>query len=128
MLCHAFTQTTKDNTPRTYLKFPPPLAPTSAAILPLFKKEPLIKQAQAILKQLQPHFRVAYDQSQSIGKRYVRQDLIGTPYCITVDYETLEDQQVTIRERDTMTQQRMPIGRLKDYLKEQLHLERLISN
>ncbi len=101
---------------RTVLRFSPALAPYKAAVLPLQKK--LSETAEAIYHDLLKDFTVDYDLSGSIGKRYRRQDEIGTPYCITVDFETLEDGAVTVRERDTMAQVRMPIGELKSYLAE----------
>lgn len=127
LLCHAFTQTAEEGTSRTYLKFPPALAPISAAILPLVKKPPLVQQAQAIFKALSPSFALAYDAGGSIGKRYTRQDLIGTPYCITIDNDTLADAQVTIRFRDTKAQQRLPIADLPHYLQQRCTLDHLLA-
>ena len=92
------------------------LAPIKVAILPLSKKEKLEKVALDIQKTLAPYYMTQYDASGSIGKRYRRQDEIGTPYCITIDFESLEDKQVTIRDRDSMQQDRIPISEVKDYL------------
>ncbi len=101
---------------RIVLKFKPALAPIKAAILPLMKKEELTKIAHEITKDLKSDLIVQYDETGSIGKRYRRQDEIGTPYCITVDYDTLEDRAVTVRDRDTMKQERIQINELKKYL------------
>ena len=100
------------------MHFHPALAPYKAAILPLSKK--LSEEAIKVYEQLSENFTVDFDESQSIGKRYRRQDEIGTPYCITFDFDSLEDQQVTVRERDTMEQVRMPISELNDFLAEKV--------
>ena len=92
----------------------PAVAPYKAAVLPLSKKlEGKAKEVQQILCK---YMSVVYDETGSIGKRYRRQDAIGTPYCITIDFDTLEDSAVTIRERDTMQQIRLPIDKLVEYL------------
>ena len=96
------------------------LAPYKVAILPLSKKEQLAKPAQDIYHDLQKHFMVAYDDVSSIGRRYRRQDEIGTPYCVTFDFDSLDDKKVTVRDRDTMKQDRVEIGDLKNYLEEKL--------
>lgn len=98
------------------------LAPIKAAILPLAKKPELQKIAKAILTDLNKCFMVQYDETGSIGKRYRRQDEIGTPYCITIDFESLEDKKVTVRDRDTMEQEKIAIGDLKNYLKNKFDL------
>jgi glycyl-tRNA synthetase len=103
---------------RTVLRFHPALAPFKAAVLPLTKKQ--CDEAEAIHAELTKHFMVDYDVPGSIGKRYRRQDEIGTPYCITVDFDTAEDKSVTIRDRDTMAQIRIPITELKQYIDEKL--------
>jgi glycyl-tRNA synthetase len=102
------------------LRLPKALAPIKIAILPLSKKDPLTGQAAEILKTLQKHWMCQYDETASIGKRYRRQDEIGTPYCITVDFETANDQAVTVRDRDTMAQERIKIADLVNYFKEKL--------
>lgn len=102
---------------RVVLKFPKWLAPIKVAILPLSKKEELAKVARPLYEDLVKNFVCEYDETQSIGKRYRRQDEIGTPYCVTVDFETLEDNAVTVRDRDTMKQERIKIEELVDYLK-----------
>ncbi|MDG1159831.1 MAG: His/Gly/Thr/Pro-type tRNA ligase C-terminal domain-containing protein, partial [Flavobacteriales bacterium] len=94
---------------RTVLRIPPCLAPVKVAVLPLLKKDGLPEKAREILKSLQAEFYCQYDEKDAIGRRYRRQDAIGTPYCITIDHDTLEDGMVTIRERDTMTQERVKI-------------------
>ena len=106
--------------PRVVLKFPKWLAPIKVAILPLSKKEELAKVARPIYEDLVKNFACEYDETQSIGKRYRRQDEIGTPYCVTVDFETLEDKAATVRDRDTMKQERIKIEELINYLKKKL--------
>ncbi len=101
---------------RVVLKIPKHLAPIKVAILPLSKKQPLIDSAKDIASELRKHFTVLYDETQSIGRRYRRQDEIGTPYCITIDFETSNDGCITVRDRDTMRQERKNITELKDYL------------
>ncbi len=103
---------------RVVMHFHPALAPFKAAVLPLSKK--LAEPAQKIYQDLAKYFSVDYDQSGSIGKLYRRQDEIGTPYCITVDFDTLEDGCVTVRDRDTMEQTRMPVAELKGFIEEKL--------
>lgn len=103
---------------RIVLKFPKHLAPIQVAILPLSKKEELSSVAKDLAATLRKDFMVDYDETQSIGKRYRRQDEIGTPYCVTVDFESLEDKKVTVRDRDTMQQDRIAISELSGYLKE----------
>ncbi len=96
------------------------LAPVTVAILPLSRNEKLGPTAREVYAQLRRHFTVQYDDAQSIGRRYRRQDEIGTPYCVTVDFDTLEDRQVTIRDRDTMHQSRVPIASLVEVLRDKL--------
>lgn len=104
---------------RVVMKFHPRLAPVKVAILPLSKKEPLTQIADALFADLATVVETQYDESGSIGKRYRRQDEIGTPLCVTVDFDTLEDKQVTVRHRDTMAQERISIDQLKTYVIEQ---------
>jgi glycyl-tRNA synthetase len=115
--CNAFTQETvgegESEKQRTVLKLHPALAPFKAAIFPLVKKDGLPEKAHEIEKLLKTEFRVFYEERDAIGKRYTRQDLIGTPFCIAVDYQTLEDDTVTIRHRDSMEQERVHISELK---------------
>ena len=101
---------------RVVLRLPKHLAPIKVAVLPLSKKEELSGPARLLAEALAKHMRVEYDETQSIGKRYRRQDEIGTPYCVTVDFESLEDKAVTIRDRDTMKQERVPIADVKNWL------------
>ena len=101
---------------RTVLRFAPEIAPVAVAILPLSRNEKLVPPARKVWDLLRPHFRTQYDDAQSIGRRYRRQDEIGTPLCVTVDFETLDDEAVTIRDRDTMTQIRVPLTGLADAL------------
>jgi len=112
----AYTEEPDKDEIRTVLKLHPRLAPYKAAVLPLSKKEPLANLSREIYANLRKAWIVTYDEAQSIGRRYRRQDEIGTPYCITVDFESLNDGQVTVRERDTMTQVRIPIGEISAYL------------
>lgn len=105
---------------RVILKFPAKIAPIKVAILPLSKKEELSQLAKKIFNSLKTNFICEYDETQSIGKRYRRQDEIGTPFCVTVDFETLKDQAVTVRDRDTMKQERIKIEKLADYLTDKL--------
>ncbi len=101
---------------RVVMKFPKYLAPVQVAVLPLSKKEELSSVAKDLAADLRKEFSVEYDETQSIGKRYRRQDEIGTPYCVTVDFESLEDKKVTVRDRDTMEQKRIDISELISYL------------
>jgi glycyl-tRNA synthetase len=105
---------------RVVLKFHKALAPYKVAVLPLSKKEPLVAMAKSIEKELRQHWMVDYDDSKAIGRRYRRQDEIGTPYCITVDFQSLEDQAVTVRDRDTMEQERIPVAELTKYVWEKM--------
>lgn len=105
---------------RSVLRFHPKLAPIKAAILPLVNKDGMPEIAKKIEADLRPFLRIFYDDKGAVGRRYRRMDEVGTPYCITVDTQTLEDQTVTIRERDTMEQIRVPISGLLNYLSEKL--------
>lgn len=118
-LCDAYNEETLDGgETRSVLKFHPALAPFKAAVLPLVKK--LKEPAEAIFSRLSKKFSVDYDETGSIGKRYRRQDEIGTPYCITVDFDSLNDDTVTIRDRDSMAQVRLNMDAVCDYLEEKL--------
>ena len=105
-------ETLEDGSARTVMSIPFALAPVKAAVLPLIKKDGLPEKAREILAQLQLHHNVQYDEKDAIGRRYRRQDAIGTPLCITVDHDTLEDHAVTVRNRDTMKQERIAIADL----------------
>jgi len=101
---------------RTVLKLDPRLAPVKAAVLPLSRNEDLSPKAKALGAQLRKNWNIDFDDAGAIGRRYRRQDEIGTPFCITVDFDTLEDQAVTIRERDTMSQERVSLDKVEGYL------------
>ena len=105
---------------RTVLRLDPRLAPYQVAVLPLSRKAELTEPAQQLAQSLRPHFMVDYDETQSIGKRYRRQDELGTPYCVTVDFDTLDDNCVTVRERDSMEQQRLALAEVAAVLRERL--------
>jgi glycyl-tRNA synthetase len=120
-LVEAYTEDEAPNTKggvdiRTVLKLDPRLAPVKVAVLPLSKNEGLSPKAKDLAAELRTLWNVDYDETQAIGRRYRRQDEIGTPFCVTVDFETLDDQAVTIRERDTMTQERVALDQVKSYL------------
>lgn len=101
---------------RVVMKLHPKLAPVKAAIFPLVNRDGMPEIARNIEKDIRPLFRVFYDDSGAVGRRYRRQDEVGTPYCITIDSQTLEDQTVTIRDRDTMQQERIANNKIKEYL------------
>ncbi|OWY59123.1 hypothetical protein B7486_76260 [cyanobacterium TDX16] len=105
---------------RTVLHLDPRLAPYQVAVLPLSKKEELSEVAREVLGIVQPRWMSDFDETQSIGKRYRRQDELGTPFCVTVDFDTLDDRAVTVRERDSMEQERVAIDELEAYLAERL--------
>ncbi len=113
---HAYTEEDVDGEVRVVLKFDKRIAPIKVAFLPLSKKPELIKKTKEVREMIMPHYMTNYDETQSIGKRYRRQDEIGTPYCVTVDFDTLEDEAVTVRDRDTMDQERVKIKDLVNYL------------
>ncbi|HIW86814.1 MAG TPA: glycine--tRNA ligase [Candidatus Onthomorpha intestinigallinarum] len=114
---HAYTEESlEDGSERVVLQLPRILAPVKAAVLPLVKKDGMPEKAHEITDILKQDFQIQYDEKDAIGKRYRRQDAIGTPYCITVDTQTLEDNTVTVRERDSMQQERMPIENLCTYI------------
>ena len=120
LLTDAYREELDKDEIRVVLKLHHAIAPIKVAVLPLSKKEPLTKVAQEIYATLRKRWFVQYDDAQSIGRRYRRQDEIGTPLCVTVDFQTLEDQQVTVRDRDTMAQVRLPIAALASALAERL--------
>ena len=107
----------EDGSERIVLRLPKMLAPYKAAIMPLVRKDGLPEIAREITERLRETHRVQYDEKDAIGRRYRRQDAIGTPYCITVDYDSKDDNCVTIRERDTMNQERVPIDKIEEYIK-----------
>lgn len=120
LLCDAYDEEEVQGETRVVLRLSPVIAPIKCAILPLSRKEPLEELARKIYGDLRKHYHAEYDNTGSIGKRYRRQDEIGTPFAITVDFESLEDNKVTIRDRDTMKQDRVEIDKIKDYLKDKL--------
>ncbi len=120
-------ETLEDGTQRTVLNIPTFLAPVKAVVMPLTKKDGLPEKAREILSALQPNMICKYDEKDSIGKRYRRQDAVGTPYCITVDHETLENGTVTIRERDSMNQDRVSAQNLTDLLQEKTNQASILS-
>jgi glycyl-tRNA synthetase len=111
---------------RTVLKIPPILAPVKLAILPLVKKDGLDEKAMEIFNDLRYEFACQYDEKDAIGRRYRRQDAIGTPYCITVDYDSLQDNSVTVRYRDSMEQKRVKIDELKNEMRNELDVSKLL--
>lgn len=117
VLCEAYAE--EDG--RTVLKLAPSIAPVKAAVFPLLANKPaLVERAREIYRGLKPHFMVAWDERGNIGKRYFSQDEIGTPWCVTIDFQTLEDGTVTVRERDSMRQERHPASELVTYFRERL--------
>lgn len=120
-LVDAYTEEEVGGEQRTVLKLHPRLAPTKAAVFPLSKKEPVSTIARELYDELKGDYRLFYDDSGSIGRRYRRQDEAGTPFCVTVDFDTVDDKQVTIRDRDTLEQERVPIQSVRE------RLQRLIS-
>lgn len=120
VLTDAYNEEEINGEVRVVLKFHPRLAPVKVAVLPLSKKEEITKFAEPLAVELRKLYRTDYDETQSIGKRYRRQDEIGTPYCVTVDFETATDNKVTIRERDSMVQERVALDQVGNYLKEKL--------
>ena len=117
----------EDGETRVVLKIPPVLAPVKIAVLPLVKKDGLPEKAREIMDNLKFDYPCQYDEKDSIGKRYRRQDAIGTPYCITVDHDTLVDNRVTIRFRDTMEQERVPIAELGNIIADKVSMKNLLK-
>lgn len=120
-------ETLESGESRVVLKLPPALAPVKLAVLPLVRKDGLSEKAEEILHMLRFDFRCQYDEKDSIGKRYRRQDAIGTPYCITIDYDTMKDDTVTIRFRDTMQQERVPIAKLHEIISDKVSMRSLLE-
>ena len=117
----------EDGSERTVLKIPPALAPNKVAILPLVNKDGLPEKAEEVLNELKLDFSYQFDAKDAIGRRYRRQDAIGTPYCVTIDHQSLEDNTVTIRERDTMSQERVSVDVLIQKLHEKVDLKHLLK-
>ena len=118
VMCEAYQEEQLENDSRVVLKLHPALAPYKVAVLPLSKK--LSDQGDEVFAKLSKHFSVTYDDAQSIGKRYRRQDAIGTPFCVTVDFETANDGCVTVRDRDTMQQERIVLDDLVSYIEKRI--------
>jgi glycyl-tRNA synthetase len=112
---------------RVVLRLPSYLAPVKLAVMPLVKKDGLPEIAEKIVHDLKFNFNCQYDDKDSIGRRYRRQDAIGTPYCITIDHQTLEDKSVTIRYRDSMDQERVSIEQLAEIIKEKVSIQSLLK-
>ena len=128
VLSHAFCKEKLENgESRSVLKIPAFLAPIKAAILPLTKKDGMPEKARAIMKSLLINFNCQYEEKDSIGKRYRRQDAIGTPFCITIDHQTLEDGTITIRERDTMQQKRISIAKIHSIVSEKTDIANFLN-
>ena len=117
----------EDGSTRTVLRLPAILAPVKAAVLPLVKKDGLPELAMQIIEELQWDYNVAYDEKDAVGRRYRRQDAAGTPYCITVDHQSLEDRTVTLRHRDSMKQQRVAISDISSILKDMISFKRWLG-
>lgn len=127
VLSHSFKEETLENgEKRVVMSIPAPIAPVKAAVLPLVKKDGLPELAQTIMDDLKYDFNCQYEEKDSIGKRYRRQDAIGTPFCITVDHESLKDHSVTLRDRDTMQQERVPIEKLRSIIDEKVNMNNLL--
>ena len=112
---------------RIVLKIPPVLAPVQVAVLPLTKKDGLPDKARQIMDQLKLDYDCNYDEKDSIGKRYRRQDAIGTPYCITIDHQSLEDNSITVRHRDTMEQERINLEDLEKEMASKLQIKHILK-
>jgi glycyl-tRNA synthetase len=123
VLCDVFTEENLGDEKRIVMKFPKKISPVKVAVFPLLGNKPLLmEKAREVYKMLKSDFVCEYDDHSNIGKRYRRQDEIGTPYCVTVDFDTMEDNSVTVRDRDTMKQERIKIEELKNYLRKGLEL------
>ena len=128
VMCAAYTEEQLENgETRVVLKLPAALAPVKLAVLPLVKKDGLPEKAREIVNDLKFHFNTIYDEKDSIGKRYRRQDAVGTPYCVTVDHDTLNDNCVTLRNRDTMQQERVAISDLNGIIADRVSITSLLS-
>ena len=126
ILCGSFVEEEVKNEQRVVLKLPRYLAPISVAVLPLLKKDGLNDRARNIFNDLKSKFSCHYEEKDSIGKRYRRQDAIGTPCCITIDHQTLKDNTVTLRDRDTMSQERISVEKIHTYISEKVDIARYL--
>ena len=128
VLCGSYKEEALENgETRVVLKLPAALAPVKLAVLPLIKKDGLPEKAREIMNDLKFHFNCQYDEKDSIGKRYRRQDAIGTPYCVTIDHQTLEDNTVTLRNRDTMEQSRVSVDALNGIIADKVSITSLLK-
>ena len=128
VMCHSYKEEQLENgETRVVLMLPPALAPTKLAVLPLVKKDGLPEKAREIVNNLKFHFKTSYDEKDPIGKRYRRQDAVGTPFCVTVDYDTLQDNTVTLRFRDTMEQERVSIDQLLSIIEDKVSITSLLK-
>ncbi|MBQ0085666.1 MAG: glycine--tRNA ligase [Prevotella sp.] len=128
IMCHSYNEEQLENgETRVVLKLPAALAPVKLAVLPLVKKDGLPEKAQEIMNELKFHFNCKYDEKDTVGKRYRRQDAIGTPYCVTIDYDTLKDDTVTLRFRDTMEQERIKISELRSIIEDKVSIASLLK-
>ncbi len=116
-----------DGSKRVVLKIPKILAPKKIAILPLLKKDGLPELSKKIIEDFKWDFNTVYDEKDAIGRRYRRQDALGTPFCLTIDHQTLDDGTVTIRDRDSMVQQRMTVDEVKTKIKNELDIKTWLS-
>ena len=128
VMCHSYQEEALENgETRVVLKLPAALAPTKLAVMPLVKKDGLPEKAREIIDDLKFHFNCKYDEKDSIGKRYRRQDAVGTPFCVTVDHDTLTDGCVTLRDRDTMEQTRVKISDLRGLIEDKVSITSLLK-
>ena len=128
VMCHSYCEEQLENgETRVVLRLPAALAPVKLAVLPLVKKDGLPEIAQEIVGDLRFHFNCKYDEKDTIGKRYRRMDAIGCPYCVTIDHDTLEDHCVTLRDRDTMEQKRVPIADLRSIIEDKVSITSLLK-
>ena len=128
IMCHSYTEEQLENgSSRVVLRLPEPLAPTKCAVLPLVNKDGLPEKAQEIVDDLKFHFNTSIETKDSIGKRYRRQDAVGTPFCVTVDGDTLTDNTVTLRYRDSMKQERVPVAKLREIIEDRVSITSLLK-
>ena len=128
IVCHSYEEEKLENgETRVVMKLPAALAPVKCAVFPLVKKDGLPEKAREIVDELKFHFNTHYEEKDTIGKRYRRHDAIGTPFCVTVDHDTLNDNCVTLRYRDTMEQKRVPISELRALIEDQVSITSLLK-
>lgn len=128
IMCHSFEEQKLENgETRTVLHLPAALAPVKLAVFPLTKKDGMPEKAQEIINELRFHFNCKYEEKDQIGKRYRRMDAIGCPYCVTVDQQTMQDDTVTLRDRDTMEQRRVKISELRGIIEDQVSITSLLK-